>query len=303
MKADGTTAVAEKGAATKGAVKLPAQTLVEYLETKKASFSAMLPRGMDADRFMKMVIMAIVKVPQLASAEFTSMLEAVGACATYGLEPDGHHAAIIPFKNGKLSERKGRDVYDAVFVPMVHGLIALAYRSEAFKVISAREVCAKDDFQYSYDFDNTFRHVPAEGDRGEWVGVYAFFVLKAGGRDFIYMSRADVTAWGRRFAKSFEKKDSLWQTNLMAAGLKTAVKRVLHFAPMAIQLPMDDDDMGIRNVTPVDAPAPVFDISNAKEVAEDVELSTTPAEQPATEKTSQEGGQPELIPARQPGQG
>ncbi len=301
MKADGTTAVAEKGTVTKGATKPPAQTLVEYLETKRASFAAMLPRGMDADRFMKMVLMAIMKAPQLARADFTSMLEAVGACATYGLEPDGHHAAIVPFKNGKLSAKQGRDVYDATFIPMVHGIIALAYRSQAFRVISAREVCAKDDFAYSYDFDNTFHHVPAEGDRGDWTGVYAFFVLKDGGRDFIYMSKADVLAWGKRFSKSFAYPDSLWQTNPMAAGLKTVVKRVLHFAPMAIQLPMDDDDFGIRNVTPVDAPRAVFDLTDAKEVT-DVQSDKPEAVKPAQateEKPKSE--QPELI-GREPGQ-
>lgn len=250
------------------------ETLVEFLEKKKASFSAMLPRGMDADRFMKMVMMAIVKVPKLARADFTSVLEAVEACATYGLEPDGHHAAIVPFKNGALS-KPGRDVFDAVFIPMVHGIIALAYRSGMFKVISAREVCQKDTFEYSYDFDNTFSHRPAEGDRGRWIGIYAFFVLKDGGRDFIYMSREDVISWGQRFAKSYSKTDSLWQTNLMAAGLKTVVKRVLHFAPMAIQLPLDDEDFGIRNVTPVEAPK--ADLSSIREQAAAGEQEPEPA--------------------------
>ena len=303
------TAVAEKGAAAKTPAKQ--ETLVEYLEKKKASFAAMLPRGMDADRFMKMVVMAIVKVPKLAKADFTSMLEAVGACATYGLEPDGHHAAIVPFKNGALTKKYGRDIFDATFLPMVHGLIALAYRSQSFKVISAREVYQNDEFNYSYDFDNTFTHKPAEGTRGEWVGVYAFFVLKDGGRDFIYMSKADVISWGKRFAKSFDNQDSLWQTNLMAAGLKTVVKRVLHFAPMAIQLPMDDEDFGIRNVTPVDKPA--ADFSAMKEEAESAESAPSatdapPAEPPAPAMTPKDetgadkGFQLEGAPDREPGE-
>ncbi len=263
MKTDGSNG----GGAQNGAVATKEEapkTLQAYLETKRASFAAILPRGMTIDRFMKVVMMAIMKTPALAKADFRSMLQAVAQCATYGLEPDGHHAAIVPFRNGALSNKAGGDVYDAVFMPMVHGLIALAFRTGLFRSICAREVYKEDLFEYAYDFDNTFRHVPAEGERGELRGVYAFYVMKDGGRDFIYMSVADYMAWGKRYAKSFSKPDSLWQVNPMAAGLKTVVRRVLHFAPMAIEMPSDYDSGDMRNVTPVvDAPA-VFDIGESK---------------------------------------
>ncbi len=279
MRTDGTAGNGNGGQGGAVATKEEApKTLQQYLETKKASLAAILPRGMTIDRFMKVVMMAIMKTPQLAKADFRSMLQAVAQCATYGLEPDGHHAAIVPFRNGKLSDKAGVDVYDAVFMPMVHGLIALAYRTKEFRSICAREVYQNDLFEYSYDFDNSFRHIPAEGERGELRGVYAFYVLKDGGRDFIYMSVADYMAWGKRYAKSFSKQDSLWQTNPMAAGLKTVVRRVLHFAPMAIELPNDTDAGEMRNVTPI-IEGPLYELESKGGQAEGSEDGPQEGEQ------------------------
>jgi recombination protein RecT len=221
--------------------------IAEWLQSKQASFAMILPRHMTAERFMKITLSAVISNPALGKADPISMMDAVRKCAQYGLEPDGRHAALVPFRNGGKS-RDGKDVFDVVFMPMVHGLIKLVKQTGEVSVIAAREVYANDLFEYQYDFETSYKHVPSEGDRGDLRGVYAYYVLKDGGRDFVYMSVADAKAWGKRYAKSFEKADSLWQTDIRSAALKTVMRKLLHFAPLSCEIPEDADEM--RNVTP-----------------------------------------------------
>lgn len=271
MKTDGSSVVAkqeEKG-------KAPALTLKQFLESKRASFEELLPTKKQAERFMRILIALPIMNPQIAGCTFESILKSAILCARDGLEPDGRHAALVPFNVG--------NVLTATYMPMVHGIIRKAFETGEFKTVAARAVYENDEFTYEYDFDTTFRHLPAEGDRGKLRGVYAYYVLLKGGRDFIYMSARDCEEYGKRYSKSYNNADSPWKKFGEQMYLKTVIKRVLHFSPTTIDMP-DEESEDMRNVTP--APK-VLDVTGLREAATDVEpAQEAGGAEPASEKVS-----------------
>jgi recombination protein RecT len=274
MKTDGQVS----GAVEKAAVKErpAALTLKQFLESKRASFEELLPTKKQADRFMRILIALPIMNPQIAGCTFESILKSAILCARDGLEPDGRHAALVPFTVG--------GALTATYMPMVHGIIRKAFETGEFKTVAARAVFENDDFTYQYDFDTSFRHVPSEGERGKLKGVYAYYVLLKGGRDFIYMSAKDCEEHGKRFSKSYQKDDSPWKKFAEEMYLKTVIKKVLHFSPTTIDMPDEEYEEGMRNVTP--SPR-VLDVTGLKETAQDAAVPATAESQGAqAEKAS-----------------
>src|SRR5262249_25498432 len=75
---------------------------------------------------------------ELADADEPSISLALIRCAHDGLLPDGHHAALVTYKDRK------RGGYTAAYLPMVGGLIDLA--GEHGWTIRANVVAANDEF-------------------------------------------------------------------------------------------------------------------------------------------------------------
>jgi len=267
MKTDGSKGDT-KGAPAKQSAGMALKT---FLESKRASFEDLLPTKKAADRFMRILISLPIMSPAILGCTHESIIKAAILCARDGLEPDGRHAALVPFKNKKAG------TVEATYMPMVHGWIRKAFETGEFRAVTAHDVHEKDYFDYAYGLNEHLDHKPAEGDRGEVTKFYALYKLQNGGQDFIVMTVADVHQWAKDHAKNaYDAQDSLYHTDFTAWALKTVVKRVLHFAPTSIQL-SDEDDNGMRNVTP----SPSFDLSGAREKAEDAEPVTIPPEDAA----------------------
>ena len=80
------------------------------------------------------------------------------------------------------------------------------------------------------------------------VGFYAVGVLKDGSRTFVAMGRKEVESIrdgsrGYQAARKY-KKESIWDTDFVAMGLKTAIRRICKFLPkspeLATALAMDE---------------------------------------------------------------
>lgn len=278
MKADGTTTKTPSRQTAPMALKT-------FLESKRASFEDLLPSKKAADRFMRILISLPIMSPAIMACSPESIIRAAILCARDGLEPDGRHAALVPFKNRKAGTT------EATYMPMVHGWIRKAFETGEFRTINVHEVREADYFDYAYGLNEHLDHKPAEGERGEITKFYALYKLLNGGQDFLVMTVADMHDWAKNHAQNaYNTQDSLYHTDFEAWAKKTVVKRVLHFAPTSIQL-VDEDDNGMRNVTP----PPSFDVG-AREAAEDV---TPPVEKKAEEEPGEK--RPELIPGREPG--
>ena len=83
---------------------------------------------------------------------------------------------------------------------------------------------------YSFGLKPELKHIPASGERGEPVYVYAIFHTKDGGYGFEVCSIDDIRAHAQRYSKSFQ--NGPWQTNFEEMAKKTVLKRVLKYAPL-----------------------------------------------------------------------
>jgi len=241
MKASGRGATAVAKAARKEA---PKEDLGTYLVKHRDAIDKVKPRHLDTDRFLKIVAKTVYVNPALAKCSVKSIFLAALQAAELGLEPNGvlGHGAMVPYWNSK------KGIFEAQFQAMYKGLVTLAYNTDKFTMIDAREVYEKDYFNYAFGLEPVLEHRPAEGERGEVKGYYAFFILKTGGRKFEYMSKADVKAWAERYSKAWKDTGSPWHTFFDEMAKKTVLRKVLKLAPMSIELPMEPEEAEARGI-------------------------------------------------------
>jgi len=190
-------------------------------EIKKA-----LPSVITPERFTRMALSALNNTPKLQECSQISFLAAMMNAAQLGLEPNTPlgQAYLIPYKNkGKL---------ECQFQIGYKGMIDLVYRNEQVQTIQAQIVYENDFFEYELGLDSKLIHRPALADRGEMLLVYALFKLKNGGHGFEVLSKDDVIKYAERYSKGITSEYSPWKSNFEDMAKKTAIKRVLKFAPL-----------------------------------------------------------------------
>lgn len=179
-------------------------------------------------------------VPTLTGCRTSSIVQALLACARFGLVPDGRQAAIT------------RDGDRAVFIPMYQGYVELMHRSG--KVASVRRgfICANDDWAWvpSAPPPHDFRHRVnglSRAERGEEVAAYAFAWMP--GKDgALVRSQVVVTLLedaeevrdyhSRQYQRAEEngRRDSPWHTNFNGMWAKTPVRGLSKIVPMSAEV-------------------------------------------------------------------
>lgn len=202
------------------------KTLQQYIKSMESGIKAALPSVITPERFTRIVLSAISSNPQLAQTTPQSFLGAMMTAAQLGVEPNTPlcEAWLLPYRNNK------KGVMECQFQLGYKGMIDLAYRSGQISTIQAQVVYSNDEFEYSYGLEPTLKHVPASGDRGDAVYVYATFKTKDGGYGYEVMSMDDVRAHARRYSKAFSSGP--WQTNFEEMAKKTVLKKCLKYAPL-----------------------------------------------------------------------
>lgn len=195
----------------------------------KAQMALALPKHMKSDRLARIALTEIRKVPTLAKCDQTSFLGAIMQCAQLGLEPGGAlgHAYLLPFENRK------KGITEVQFIVGYRGMIDLARRSGQIVSLTARTVHENDEFSYQYGLNEDLKHVPATGDRGALLYVYAVAKLKDGGVQFEVMSRSDID---KVRAQSKAGNYGPWQTHYDEMAKKTVIRRLFKYLPVSIEL-------------------------------------------------------------------
>lgn len=116
------------------------------------------------------------------------------------------------------------------------GIIELVYRNELVQTISAQVVYDNDQFEYELGLNARLYHKPALKDRGEAVLFYALFKLANGGYGFEVMSKEDIDLFAMKHSKTFTSEYSPWKSEYEEMAKKTAIKRVLKYAPIKAEL-------------------------------------------------------------------
>jgi recombination protein RecT len=209
---------------------VPVATVIrKAIEQQSTAFAAVLPKGVDRDRFSRLVLTACKATPQLIECFSTkqgemSVLLAAMQAAAIGLEPN------TPTQDCWLTPRKNKGTMEAQLSIGYRGYLRLARRSGTVRTIYAEVVRQGDEFHWERGLEqDVLRHVPGDGT-GELTHCYAVARYTNGGYSFIVLDRAQVEArrarsdsW--RSAQAF----SPWTTSPEAMWRKSAIRALVPF--------------------------------------------------------------------------
>lgn len=207
------------------------QTLKQWVAKMSGQIKNALPANITPERMMRIALTALSKDAKLSGCTPESFMGALLTSAQLGLEcntPLGQ-AYLIPFWNSKKS------CLETQFQLGYQGLIDLCYRTGQYKKIVARVVYEGDDFDYSYGLDEQLIHRPKERSEKP-IYVYALYELKNGASAFEVMSWKAIEAHAKKYSQSVQKGYmSPWSTDPESMAKKTVLKKVLKYAPKAVE--------------------------------------------------------------------
>jgi recombination protein RecT len=185
-----------------------------------------LPGIFTPERFMRVTLTAFNKNPRLLECSKASIASVIFQSAQWGLEPDGRHAHIIPYKG------------EATLQIDYKGLVALVRRSGEVASLHADVVCASDAFDYN--LGEILEHrIDFKQPRGPVFAVYATATLKDGSKQSVVMTKDEVDAIAARSnsvkaAKTYGKTTP-WDTDWSEMAKKTAFRRLTKWLPLSFE--------------------------------------------------------------------
>lgn len=189
-------------------------------------FAMVLPAHVKPDHWVRLsqgLLRRDEKLRQVATRNPGSFLAALLDCARLGLEPgDTYH--LVPFGN----EIQG--------IPDWTGLVELIYRAGAVSSVKAECVYANDTFRYvPGEMDRPVHEPDWFGDRGEFLGAYAYAVMNDGGTSQVVLySRAQIEEV-RSVSRSSRLPSSPWTKWYDRMALKTVVRRLSKLVPSSAE--------------------------------------------------------------------
>jgi recombination protein RecT len=224
-------------------------TWLRWLTERRTYFAAALPRHIDEGQFIQSALTALYKTDALKQCEPASLMMALMQCAKFGLDPDGVHAAIVPYRK------------TATFIPMYMGYIELMYRSGMVESVMFDHIRDIDRWRYNQAQrpPDDFEHEPNLLNRheGQPILAYAFAWLKGGARSQImFLNRQEAEQIRDERSRAYqlaEKKrqaeperfaanpgwgiyNSPWHTDFDAMWLKSPVRRLAKRVPTSPEI-------------------------------------------------------------------
>lgn len=208
----------------------PIAKLQEQFDTRESSFKAALPAHIPVERFMRVVMTATQRNPDLVAADRVSLFNSALLAAQDGLLPDGREGALVIYNT-----KKGSDWVKSVqWMPMIAGILKKCRNSGELSSVEAHTVHANDKFSYRIGIDEQPVHEPDWfGDRGAVIGVYAVAKLKDGTRVSEIMGIADIEKV-RAISKSKDKGP--WVDWWEEMARKTVLRRLSKRLPISSDL-------------------------------------------------------------------
>lgn len=211
----------------------------EVIQSQRDEIAKAIPRHMNADRMIRVMLTAINTTPKLMECTRESLLSALMKCSQYGLEPDGRHAHLIPFKKGKGAN----ETHECQLIFDYKGLVNLVRRSGDITDIHCDVVYEKDDFEFSFGTNSQLRHRPnlKEQDRGAITCAYSFVKLKDGSTSYEVMPWWEIEAvkensQGFKAFKAGYTHSNPWDTNWAEMAKKTAFRRHTKWLPLSFEV-------------------------------------------------------------------
>lgn len=176
-------------------------------------------------------------------------------------------AYVIPYKNKPQ------------FQIGYKGYIQLAMRTGQYRFLNAGTVSEGQSVERNTLTGET-KIIGDPKKSAKVIGYFCYMELLNGFTKTVYMTKAEVTAHGKKYSKSFNKADSAWKTDFDAMALKTVVRRLLSkFGVMSVEMQTaltTDTDDSTQNEINDNANGEVLDLEPEEE-----EDDPEPEEEPA----------------------
>lgn len=219
-------------------------------------FAEVLPAGVDAKRFTRLVIGTIIANPSILDCTRDSIIRSVRDAASLGLVPTGllGSAYLVPYKNKRTGQM------EAQLIPGYRGLIDLARRSGEIDAIEANTVRLRDRFRIYKGTVSGVEHepfipdptlAPEDRDPGPYVGAYMVATLKGGHRQVEWMTTDEIEAVRKRSRASDQGP---WVTDWSEMARKTVVRRGAKYLPLTpdAERALSLDEQAERDADPVE---------------------------------------------------
>lgn len=199
------------------------KTLRRLLEKAKPSIVQALPRHLNADRLIKVALVAVSKDRKLQRCSPRSVLQSVMAAAQLGLDCGGLLGSgyLVPYGD------------TCQFIAGYRGLIDLARRSGQVGAIFAYAVHEGDVFEHVLGTDPTITHRPMAKHGAKLTHVYAVAKLVGGDTQFVVMTKDEVDDIRLR---SKAGNNGPWKTDYEEMAKKTAIRRLCKYLPVSADL-------------------------------------------------------------------
>ncbi len=211
-------------------------------DSVKKKFTEVL--GQKAPQFLASITNVVAGSAQLKKCSANSIMSAAFVAATYDLPIDSNlgFSAIVPYNESIYNpQTKSYDkIPRAQFQMMYKGFIQLAIRSGYYEKMNYAVVYEDELKKYNpitgeIEFVKDFSQCKQReaGDESKVVGYYAWFRLKTGFSQELFMSRAEVDNHAKKYSQAYRydinqnKKSSKWTTDFEAMALKTVIKLLL----------------------------------------------------------------------------
>jgi recombination protein RecT len=228
----------------------PYEALKRQLETSKGEFKPLLGSEANVDKFIRVVLNAVLATPDLIDADRRTLITACMKAAQDGLMPDGREAVLNIYKT--KTNRGGHDewIKAVQYLPMVGGLIKKLYDSGEVTYVDAAAVYANDKFVFRRGDEPKLEHEPHMGDDpGLIVAAYVVIKLKSGEVKREVMPRRDIEAV-RGASKSGDRGP--WATWYDQQAIKSVIKRAYKQLPKADALERviasDNEALGFASI-------------------------------------------------------
>lgn len=239
------------------AIKNPARTIADMLESNKTEIAKALPTHVTVDRFLKATLTTIRENPKLMACTAESLVAAIYTCAQVGLEPGPlGHIYLIPYKNSKQDESGNWVKVNEVEVQIGYkGLLELVYRGKEIEYLAASPVYenekvvidrATGHVEHPFDFNE---------EPGKLVGFYAIARTK-GGQTWVEPIRLEEMD---RIA-DMSPDSPAWKNFYEEMGRKVALKRLCKKLPISIEAAraIATEDAHLHKSPSLVTPVPTF---------------------------------------------
>lgn len=192
------------------------------LKAREDQLLALLGGSIPLERFLTVALHAVNSNRDLLRCTPLSIVEAIREAAALRLEPTGLLGDAYIVRYGDTAR----------LMPGYRGLLKLARRSGEVVQIDAHVVYAGDEFAIEQGSEPRIRHIPTLGDRGGYLGAYAFARMTSGELITEWMNYADIEQIRR---SSRAGGDGPWVAWWAEMARKSVLRRLMKRLPLATE--------------------------------------------------------------------